>query len=271
MSESQPVRTSASLDAILGEHAEDLLLAHFLQSEEIAPDLDEASVAVPPLPPQPASPFSANPPFEDDLAMALQEHDDELQQSEDIATREMAINHDSVANIDQVEVERADTQELDDMLYALQLQAEEEEQEAAALVGIAATNNVADAESTPFPDDAIGRVGGSRRLQGNRGAASSGSNNDLSGHALDLEDGLRVHADSTSRVSLLRYAETLDLWGSEADDLLLALQLQAEEEEGARNDASTIPDYLSNTEADGIDDLMFALELQNRQSPEVGF
>lgn len=226
---------------ILGDHAEDLLLAQFLQSEDAALD-PEASAPIPPAPPRPMSHRSESPLIEDDFAFAMRLQEDERR----LETHRIgAVGSDADLGDDVGAVRRAGyaaekdgmgSAELDDLLFALQLQAEEEDAVAAA--SGQSLRSRADERPSFSPGVARRRPedsGFSERLQAEDLAEAEHRRRHVANNAfIDVPSRNDQPADASNLAKrgaspAVESGSPSDPWGRQADDLLLALQLQAEE------------------------------------------
>jgi len=102
-------------------------------------------------------------------------------------------------------------EDVDDLLLALQLQAEEEEDAHAALAGTGAREGTAGGAVFPSPEGSTSRGA----MAGQRASSGNGPQ------------------PVEPRQQMQQEAGDAEAWGAEVDDLLLALQLQAEEESRA--------------------------------------
>lgn len=233
---------------VLGQDAEDMILATLLQTDEAA--AAGHTVAQPPMPPMSLDSLEAeqdeqaglghgkdSPSLDRDFefAMRLQEEDEG--------------KHQSVAEAGSGRG-RCTSPELEDLLLALQLQAEEDGDEA-----MQRNVSLARGQSVPRP-------------------GSRADDYSTSREGSDARPGCLV----TSRADTASEPVRSDPWGVQADDLLLALRMQAEEmgevpranglPGGSNERASRMQSKEGGMQSE-MDDLLFALELQGQGSSSV--
>mmetsp|Transcript_65320 Transcript_65320/g.120343 ORF Transcript_65320/g.120343 Transcript_65320/m.120343 type:complete len:299 (-) Transcript_65320:14-910(-) len=257
--------TAASLPApvhVLGEDAEDMILATFLQTDEAAAAGQVAPQ--PPMPPMPPDPAKAvqeeqrglangndGPSVERDFALAMRLQEDESRQAAGPEAGQ------SVADAASGRV-GCTSPELEDLLLALQLQAEEDGDEA-----MQRNVSLARGQSVLRPGSRADDF--SRSMQ---------------------EGDARPACLVTSRADSSAGAVRSDPWGVQADDLLLALRMQSEEM-GDASLANGLPRALQPAGNGGsserasrrqsreggmqseMDDLLLALELQGQGSSSM--